>query len=201
MLLRSSAMDALSRVDIYCWHEQIQEHPEHDASARRRGRPAMNRVMEWATFGTALGSGVMAGVFFAFSAFVMPGLDRLPTAQSIAAMQSVNKAAITPAFMTVLFGTAVASVALAVWAVTAWGQRPAAPWVLAGSALYLIGAIVVTIAANVPLNNTLATVHPEGAGAAAHWSSFYGHWLVWNHVRAAASLGAAALMIVAFRVR
>jgi uncharacterized membrane protein len=172
-------MDALSRADIYCWHEQIQEHPRHDASARRLGRPAMNRVMEWATLGTALGSGLMAGVFFAFSAFVMPGIDRLPTAQSIAAMQSVNKAAITPAFMTLLFGTALAGVALAVWAVTAWGQRPV-PWVLAGSALYLIGAIVVTIAANVPLNNTLATVHPEGTRAAAHWSSYLSHWVAWN---------------------
>ena len=159
----------------------------------------MNRVMEWATFGTALGSGLMAGVFFVFSAFVMPALDRLPTAQSIAAMQSVNKAAITPAFMTVLFGTALAGAALAVWAVTSWGQRPA-PWVLAGSALYLIGAIVVTIAANVPLNNALMTVHPEGAGAAAHWSSYLSHWVAWNLVRAAAALGAAALLTVAFRV-
>jgi uncharacterized membrane protein len=138
-------------------------------------------------------------VFFAFSAFVMPALDRLPTAQSIAAMQSINKLAVTPAFMTVLFGTALAGAALAVWAVTSWGQRPA-PWVLAGSALYLIGAIVVTIAANVPLNNALMTVHPEGTGAAAHWSSYLSHWVAWNHVRAAAALGAAALLTVAYRV-
>jgi uncharacterized membrane protein len=159
----------------------------------------MNRVMEWATLGTVLGSGLAAGVFFAFSAFVMPAVDRLPTAQSIAAMQSLNKLAVTPAFMTVLFGTALAGAALAVWAVTSWGQRPA-PWVLGGSALYLIGAIVVTIAANVPLNNALATVDPEGTGAAAHWSSYYSHWLAWNHVRAAAALGATALLTVAYRV-
>jgi uncharacterized membrane protein len=72
--------------------------------------------------------------------------------------------------------------------------------VLAGSALYLIGAIVVTIAANVPLNNALMTVHPEGTGAAAHWSSYLSHWVAWNHVRAAAALGAAALLTVAYRV-
>jgi uncharacterized membrane protein len=159
----------------------------------------MNRVREWATLGTVLGSGLAAGVFFAFSAFVMPALDRLPAARSITAMQSINKLAVTPPLMIVLFGTALAAVALALWAVTSWGQRPA-PWLLAGAALYVIGVIVVTIAGNVPLNNALATVLPEGTGAAARWSSYYGHWLVWNHVRAAAALGAAGLLTVGFRV-
>jgi uncharacterized membrane protein len=200
MLLRNSAMDVLSRAGVYCWHEHIREQPGSSAGARRPLRWTVNRVMEWATLGTVLGTGLAAGVFFAFSAFVMPALDRLPTAQSITAMQSVNKLAVTPALMTVLFGTALATVALAVWAVTSWGQRPA-PWVLAGSVLYLVGVIVVTAAANVPLNTTLAAVHPDGAGAAAHWSSFYGRWLVWNHVRAGAALGAAGLLTVAYRMR
>ena len=156
----------------------------------------MNRLMEWATLGTALGCGLSAGVFFAFSAFIMPALDRLPTAQSVAAMQSINKLAVTPAFMTALFGTALACAGLAVWAVLAWGQRPA-PWVLAGSALYLAGAIVVTIAANVPLNNALAAVHPNGTGTTGHWSSYLSHWTAWNHMRATAALTAAGLLTVA----
>jgi uncharacterized membrane protein len=159
----------------------------------------MNRVMEWVTLGTVLGSGLAAGVFFAFSGFVMPALDRLPPAQGITAMQSLNKLAVTPPLMTVLFGTALTGAALSVWAVTSWGQRPA-PWVLAGSVVYFLGVIVVTIAANVPLNNALDAVRPEGTGAAAHWSSFYGHWMAWNHVRSAAALGAAALLTVAYRV-
>lgn len=48
----------------------------------------------------------MAGVFFDFSAFVMPALKRLKPAESVAAMQSINVAAVTPAFVTALFGTA-----------------------------------------------------------------------------------------------
>ena len=159
----------------------------------------MNRPLEWATLGTALGCGLSAGVFFAFSSFVMPALGRLPSTQGIAAMQSINKLAVTPVFMTALFGTALACVGLAVWALTAWSQH-SAPWVLAGSALYLIGAIVVTIAANVPLNDALATVHPDGAGAAAHWSSYLSHWAAWNHVRAAAALAAAGLLTIALRL-
>lgn len=159
----------------------------------------MSRLLEWATLGTALGCGLLAGAFFAFSAFVMPALNRLPPAQGIAAMQSINKLAVTPAFMTALFGTALACVSLAVWALVAWGQRPA-PWVLAGSALYLAGTIVVTIAANVPLNDALATVHLADVGASGHWRSYLSHWTAWNHVRAAAALASAGLLTVAFRL-
>jgi uncharacterized membrane protein len=159
----------------------------------------MSGLMEWATLGTALGCGLSAGVFFAFSAFVMPALGRLPSAQGIAAMQSINKLAVTPAFMTALFGTALACTGLAAWAVVAWGQRPA-PWVLAGSVLYLAGAIAVTIAANVPLNDGLAAVPPDGTGAPGHWSSYLSHWTAWNHVRATAALTAAGLLTAALRL-
>ena len=54
----------------------------------------------------ALGCGLMAGVFFAFSAFVMNALARLPAAAGIAAMQSINITVINPLFMTVFLGTA-----------------------------------------------------------------------------------------------
>lgn len=45
----------------------------------------------------ALGCGLVAGVFFAFSSFVMPALKRLPPAQGISAMQSINRLAVAPA--------------------------------------------------------------------------------------------------------
>ena len=54
---------------------------------------------------TALGCGVIAGVFFAFSTFVMCALARLPAAQGIAAMQSINVLAMTPPFMIAMFGS------------------------------------------------------------------------------------------------
>jgi uncharacterized membrane protein len=159
----------------------------------------MTRPLEWATLGTALGCGLLAGVFFAFSAFVMPALRRLPASQGIAAMQSINKLAVTPALMTALFGTALACAGLAVWAVVAWGQRPA-PWMLAGSALYLAGVIVVTIAANVPLNDALAAMQPDGTHAAGRWSDYLSRWTAWNHLRAASALSAAGVLTVALRL-
>ena len=44
----------------------------------------------------ALGCGLNAGVFFAFSSFVMKALARLQPALGIAAMQSINLVAVTP---------------------------------------------------------------------------------------------------------
>lgn len=159
----------------------------------------MSGVLYAATLVSALGCGLAAGVFFAFSTFVMPALKRLSPANGVAAMQSINELAVTPAFMTVLFGTAVASLALAVWAVISWGERYAA-LVLAGGALYLIGTIGVTIACNVPLNNRLATAHPQGADAASYWNEYVTNWTAWNHVRTVAALAAAATLTIALRV-
>jgi uncharacterized membrane protein len=159
----------------------------------------MSGVPQVVTLIAALGCGLVAGVFFAFSTFVMPALDRIAPGQSIAAMQSINRVALKPPFMIALFGTAVACVALVVWAARSW-DRPEAKWLLAGGVLYILGTIVVTIAANVPLNDTLETVDPAGAAAAGDWSDFSDPWTVWNHVRTVAGLGAAAMFTIGLTV-
>jgi uncharacterized membrane protein len=76
-----------------------------------------------------------------------------------------------------------------------WGE-PGAVWLLVGGLLYLVGAIAVTMA-NVPRNNALAAVAPESAEGAGLWACYVEEWTAWNHVRAAASLAAAASLIVA----
>lgn len=151
------------------------------------------------TFASALGCGLNAGVFFAFSSFVMPTLARLPTPQGIAAMQAINVQALTPVFMTALFGTAGACLVLGLWTLMTW-QRPGASYLVAGAALYLIGAILVTVAFNVPRNNTLAAVNPSSTEGGSLWSQYVNSWTGWNHVRAAAALIAAALLTIGFCV-
>jgi uncharacterized membrane protein len=137
----------------------------------------------------------MAGVLFGFSAFIMKGLARLPPAQGIAAMQSINVAAINPWFMVPLFGTALACVILAVSSVMTW-HKSGAVHLFVGSLLYL-AAILVTIALNVPRNDALAAVDPATAEGAKLWGGYVGSWTAWNHVRTAAALGAAAVLTVA----
>jgi len=60
----------------------------------------------------------------------MRALARLAPAQGIAAMQSINVAAVTPLFMTALFGTAAACVFLAVWSLRHWQHQPGSVYLL-----------------------------------------------------------------------
>lgn len=156
----------------------------------------MSGILYGATLVAAVGCGLVGGVFFAFSGFVMPALGRLPAAGGTAAMQSINVAAVTPPFMAALFGPAVLCLGLTLWAVTHLGERPAVP-VLVGCTLYLVGTIGTTIAFNVPLNNRLAGLDPHGSGTADVWSGYLRTWTAWNHVRTATALAAALALTVA----
>ena len=138
----------------------------------------------------------MAGIFFAFSSFIMNALGRLPPAQGIVAMQSINITVINPLFIATLFGTAAVCVGLAIFAVLRW-QQPGAALVLVGGLLYLIGTIGVTAVFNVPLNNALANVEPSSVEGASVWANYLTNWTLWNHVRGAAALAAAAAFTLA----
>jgi uncharacterized membrane protein len=148
------------------------------------------------TLVAALGCGLAAGVFFAFSSFVMKGLARLEAPQGTAAMNAVNAAAERPALMLELSATAAACAAAAVAAVLD-RHEPYAGWLLAGSVLYLLGVMALTAVYHVPRNNALAAVDPAGAGASGHWTRYVVGWTRWNHLRTAAPLAAAAAFSVA----
>lgn len=150
------------------------------------------------TYGAALGSSLVAGIFFAFSAFVMKALGRLPPQQGIAAMQAINIAVLNPVFLAVFFGTAGLCLLLAVMAFFRWGED----WtllLLAGSMLYLVGTILVTIVGNVPLNDALAAAAPESVEGKELWRHYLGRWTAWNHVRTVAAFVATAFLILALR--
>ena len=94
------------------------------------------------TLVAAVGCGLLAGVVYAFSSAIMKALGRLPAAQGIAAMQSINITVINPWFMGAFFGPAPICVAVIVLSVLEW-EEPEAFYRLAGSALYLVGAVLV----------------------------------------------------------
>ena len=154
-----------------------------------------DKLISILTFITGLGCGLIAGVFFAFSAFVMKALARLSPAQGIAAMQSINVAVINPVFLAVFLGTASGCAFLAISAVFRW-EKPGAAYLLLGSALYLVGTVLVTFFFNVPRNNSLASVDPTSSDGAQLWVTYVSSWTAWNHVRAMAATGAAALLTI-----
>jgi len=156
-------------------------------------------IVSLLTLCAALGCGLVAGVFFAFSSFVMPALSRLAAPQGIAAMQSINVAVLNRWFLGALLGTAVTCALLAAGSLVSWQQRGA--WLrVAACALYLVGTMVVTIACSVPHNRVLAAVAADSAEGAALWPSYVARWTTWNHMRAAAALAAAALLTMTYRL-
>ena len=149
-------------------------------------------------FVCALGAGLVAGVFFAFSAFVMTALARLPAEQGIAAMQSINVVVLNAAFLGVFMGTGALALAAAVLGAWRW-TAPGSAWLTLGGVLYLVGVIGVTGALNVPWNDRLAAVAPHGAESAALWARYVVRWTIWNHARCAAGLAALAAFAAALR--
>src|SRR5258708_35543144 len=117
------------------------------------------------TLVAALGSGLIAGVFFAFSAFVMQSLACLPAGQGIAAMQTINIVILKSAFMAVFLGTAAICVVALVVSFLRW-HEPNAIYLLAGSVLYLVGSLLLTIVFNLPRNDALGCIVPAHSASA-----------------------------------
>jgi uncharacterized membrane protein len=158
-----------------------------------------DRYLFSASLFSAVGCGLMAGLFCVFSVFMMRALDRLPAAQGIAAMQSINKTILTPLFLLTFMGTAVACAVLGVVALFRLDQ-PEAKWLLAGSLLYLVGCILLTGGYHVPRNDKLDTFDPGTAEAARYWATYVREWTAWNHVRSLSAIGATVSFIMAIRV-
>ena len=148
------------------------------------------------TFLAALGSGLMAGLFFTYSNSVMPSLARVPDSQGVLVMNTINDVIQNPLFLSIFMGTALLGLFLILAAFLGLGSvRPL--WLVVGPVLYIVGTIIVTMAMNVPMNNALAAVAPDRQAAAQLWATYLDRWVFWNHVRAIACTGALAAFIAA----
>ena len=136
-----------------------------------------------------VGAGVVTGLLFAFSNFVMTALAELPDEVGMFAMQRINVHIINPVFLAFFLGTPIACAAVMVgW--YAGVEVPRAT--LVGVGLYACGPFGITMACNVPWNNRLASVDP--AGSAAIWPVYQRRWQRWNHLRTYVGILAIASM-------
>ncbi|MDW6025381.1 anthrone oxygenase family protein [Mesorhizobium sp. BAC0120] len=154
------------------------------------------RIALISTFLAALGAGMMGGLFFIFSNTVMAAFGKLPAVDGIAAMNSINLTILNGTFLGVFMGTALISAVLLVSWFLGW-MPSGGTLVLAGSLVYLVGILGVTMVFNVPMNDALAAVQPDSAAAASLWQDYLSRWTMWNHVRTIAGIGASTLFILA----
>jgi uncharacterized membrane protein len=157
-------------------------------------------LLDTLTVIAATGCGLIGGCFFAFSTFVMKALKKLPAAEGVAAMQSINVVVINPWFLVPFLGTGLLCLLLAAASFFTW-RTPGAAFLAAGAVLYVAGTLLVTMTLNVPLNDALAQLTPTSPGAPERWASYCSAWTLWNHIRTLAALAAAVLLMLAFRLR
>ena len=160
----------------------------------------MNPIASVIGITALLGSALVGGIFFAFSSFIMKALAGVPSAEGFGAMQSINVVVINPSFLGAFFGTALVSLGAGWFALSGWGS-PSAPYFLGGALFYLVGTILVTMLANVPLNDQLAALSAADPGAREVWEHYLDRWTMWNHVRTAAALVAALLFTLGLMQR
>jgi uncharacterized membrane protein len=124
-----------------------------------------------------LTSGLLAGVYLAFLVAVMPALHALADDLFVRVMNRTNEVIVNPAFLVLFLGAPLTAVGLV------WWHRTPMSYAAAGAAGV---ALLVTFAANIPLNDALARTGSRGA--------FETPWLVWHGVRTLAALTSFVLL-------
>ena len=112
---------------------------------------------------SVLAYALVAGVFLAFSDFIMRSLAI--TSGGAEAMQAINREVFRWIFMTLFLGMAAGSVAIAVYSWISFDGL-AGVLVLAAALVYLVFCFGVTVVLNVPMNEALAGMrrHPRRRG-------------------------------------
>jgi uncharacterized membrane protein len=138
--------------------------------------------------------GLAAGLFYAFSIAVMPGLARVGDRAFVEAMQRINVAILNGWFALGFVGAPLFTALAAALSLGAGGRR-ALPWIAAALVLYG-AALVITFRVNVPLNDALvAAGEPDRiADPAAVRGGFEASWVRWNAARTVASTAALACL-------
>jgi uncharacterized membrane protein len=136
--------------------------------------------------------GLLAGLFFAFSVAVMPGLGDAGDRTLVEAMQEINRAIENPAFFLVFFATPIV-LGFAIHRARRSGDREVARLLIAALVLYAL-VLVCTFAVNIPLNEDLKDAGDPASikDLAKVKSDFYDGWVVANIFRTLASTAALA---------
>jgi len=155
-------------------------------------RNSMSGFITIITVASVSGAGLVTGLLFAFSNFVMRALADLPPDKGMFAMQRINETIINPVFLALFLGTPILCSVLAVNSALNMGE-PGSLFLLAGALAYLIGPFGITVLFNVPLNNQLARA--DVADSDRIWPVYQKQWQRWNHART--YIGVASVVFMA----
>lgn len=151
---------------------------------------------------TAISTALIAGLMFAWSYSVTPGLAVIGDREYLTAFQAMNRAILNPVFKVCFIAPAL------LLPFYAWLQKDHSPlrlWLIAAAALlYIAGVIGVTFGGNVPINEKLNAFDIAKASAQEISSLrkyFEPHWNQWHTVRTLTSFLSLFCLMVAMLVQ
>lgn len=157
----------------------------------------MIKISQVLLFATALTTGLIAGLFYSWTVSVTPGLHKLADKEYILAFQAMNKAILNPLFFLSFMGTLIL-LPMATW--THYGDQNKFYFLLAATIVYVVGVFGVTVAGNVPMNESLAAFDVTSSSAsevASQRLMFESRWNVLNTIRTIGSIVSFGLIIIA----
>jgi uncharacterized membrane protein len=167
------------------------------------GVPAIGSGARALTLGLAtLSTGLVAGVFYAYSVSVDLGLAAQPDASYVATMQEINDRIQNPLFFASFFGAVLFVLAALVVHLPGRGSGRFRLIALA-CLLYIVGGFLLTAFVNVPMNDRLAAIDPDAPARVLSQArdAYEGPWDFWNGVRAVFSTLSFAALVCACLLR
>lgn len=150
----------------------------------------------FACLSIGLSAALVAGVFLAFSDFIMRALKSSNPIGAIESMQEINVAVLRSVFLTMFFALVPAMIGLSIYLISRL-ESAATSLVLVGTGIYILTVILVTIVGNVPMNEKLAKMPPNSPDTISYWRRYGTGWTRLNHVRTIGSFATALCFLLA----
>ena len=149
-----------------------------------------------------LTTGLIAGVFYAWSVTVISGLAVLPDDSYVASMNAMTERIANPLFLVSFLG----AVPFLILALAVHLRRPRSGrfrLVALACVLYIVGGFLVTMIVSAPMAYGLAAVDPDAPARvlAEARDAYEGPWNFWNGVRAVFSILSFVVLIGACLMR
>lgn len=155
----------------------------------------MSPVIFYLAHLAVLAYALVGGVFLAFSDFIMRALSVTSGQGGPEAMQAINREVFRWIFMALFLGLAPVSLLIAVYGAMVVEHGSGTVMMVAGMT-YFVGCFGVTLAFNVPMNESLAGMEASADATLDYWSRTYlPRWTFWNTVRTTACGLSAALLL------
>ncbi|WP_257668956.1 anthrone oxygenase family protein [Parapedobacter tibetensis] len=143
-------------------------------------------------------TGLLAGLFYGYQCSVINGLGRLNDKAYLLAFRSINKAILNPVFFLSFMGS-LFILAISTFVFYKTGDTQILPYVVTSLIIYAIGVFGITVAFNVPLNESLASsdINTLSANQLKEMRlQFEGTWNKWHLIRTIASIASFICLII-----